>query len=121
MPWIAVGGLLAAAAVAAGAFGAHGLASRLDARGLELWETAARYLAYAAFGELAVGLLARLSDRTLAAPGLCLLVGALVFSGSLFALALGGPRRLGMITPAGGLLLILGFLLLAWQGIRGGP
>lgn len=117
--WIAVGAVLAALAVTAGAFGAHGLADRLEAGELELWETAARYLMYAALGLLAVGLAA---GRVAAAPagfaGWSLLAGGLLFSGTVAALALGGPRWLGAVTPLGGLLLIVGFLAFAWSALR---
>lgn len=116
--FIAIGAVLAASSVAAGAFGAHGLADRLDPRSLELWETAARYLMYAALGMVATGTLERVwAQRLLVAAGWCLLAGAVVFSGTVFALAIGAPRVLGAITPIGGLLLIAGFLLLAWAAL----
>jgi uncharacterized membrane protein YgdD (TMEM256/DUF423 family) len=116
--FITFGALLAAASVAAGAFGAHGLAARLDPRSLELWETAARYLMYGAVGLIGIGILERLwAERTLVVAGWCMLAGALVFSGTVFALALGGPRVLGAVTPIGGLLLIIAFLLVAWAAI----
>jgi uncharacterized membrane protein YgdD (TMEM256/DUF423 family) len=100
-----------AVAVAAGAFGAHALRARLDARSLELWETAARYLVIAAVGLLATGLVGPSKARSAAAWSLGL--GGLVFSGTVGALALGGPRMLGAITPLGGLGLIGGYVLLA--------
>ncbi|HEX5758384.1 MAG TPA: DUF423 domain-containing protein [Thermoanaerobaculia bacterium] len=119
--WIAIGALLAASAVAAGAFGAHALAARLDARALALWETAARYLMYSGLGLALLGLFARQAPASgaLRAAGWCLLLGAAIFSGTVFALALGGPRLLGAVTPLGGTLLILGFLLFAWAALRG--
>ncbi|HEX6203026.1 MAG TPA: DUF423 domain-containing protein [Thermoanaerobaculia bacterium] len=116
--FIVIGAVLAAASVGAGAFGAHGLADRLDPRSLELWETAARYLMYGAFGVIATGILERLwAQRLLVAAAWCLLAGTLVFSGTVFGLAVGAPRVLGAITPLGGLLLIAGFLLLAWAAL----
>jgi uncharacterized membrane protein YgdD (TMEM256/DUF423 family) len=119
MPWIAIGALGAALAVAAGAFGAHALAARLDAHALGLWETAARYLMYGALGILALGLAARQSPaRGFGAAGWCLAAGTLVFSGTVGALALGGPRWLGAVTPLGGLLLIAGFLVFGWTALR---
>lgn len=119
MPWIALGAFGAALAVAAGAFGAHALAGRLDAHSLSLWETAARYLMYGALGLLAVGLASRPAPaRGLAAAGWCLLAGTLIFSGTVGLLALGGPRWLGAITPIGGLLLIAGFVLFGWAALR---
>lgn len=116
--WIAAGAFLAALAIAAGAFGAHGLADRLEPRALELWETAARYLVYAAFGLIAVGLAGDRLGRGAAVAGWALAAGAVIFSGTVAALALGAPRWLGAITPIGGLLLIAGFLALAWSALR---
>jgi uncharacterized membrane protein YgdD (TMEM256/DUF423 family) len=116
--WIAVGAVGCALAVIAGAFGAHGLASRLDARQLALWETASRYLMYGAFGIVLAGLAgARFPGAERAAWAL--LAGTLVFSGTVAALALGGPRWLGAVTPLGGLLMIVGFLIFAWSALRG--
>jgi uncharacterized membrane protein YgdD (TMEM256/DUF423 family) len=116
--WIAAGALLAALSIAAGAFGAHGLADRLEPRSLELWETAARYLIYAAFGLLAVGLSGERLGRGAAVAGWSLLAGGVVFSGTVAALALGAPRWLGAVTPLGGLLLIAGFVALAVAALR---
>ena len=116
---ICSGAFACAAAVAAGAFGAHGLQGRLSAHALELWETAARYLIYGGFGTLLAGLAALHSQgRAIQWGGACLLVGAAVFSGTVFALALGGPRWLGALTPLGGTLMIAGFLLFAWGALR---
>jgi uncharacterized membrane protein YgdD (TMEM256/DUF423 family) len=117
--WIFLGALLGAVSVMAGAFGAHGLASRLDARSLELWETAARYLMYGAFALVLVGLLGRQGAvRGITGAGWCLLIGSLIFSGTVSVLALGGPRWLGAVTPIGGTLLIVGFLLFAWAALK---
>jgi uncharacterized membrane protein YgdD (TMEM256/DUF423 family) len=103
--------------VVAGAFGAHALAARLDARAIALWETAARYLMYSGLGLALLGLWARQAAAggggVERAAGWCFLAGAVVFSGTVFGLALGGPRWLGAVTPLGGTLLILGFLLFA--------
>lgn len=115
--WIAVGAVAAALAVVAGAFGAHALAARLDARSLALWETAARYLMYGGLALVLVGLAERGGLRS-GAAGWCLLLGSALFSGTVAALALGGPRWLGAVTPLGGVLLIAGFLLFAWSAIR---
>jgi len=115
---ILIGAIYCALAVAAGAFGAHGLAERLDPRALELWETASRYLMYSGLGLLAVGILDELwHERLLTAAAASLAIGGLVFSGTVFALALGAPRFLGAVTPLGGLLLIAGFLAVAWTAI----
>jgi len=117
---LVAGALLCAAAVAGGAFGAHALRGRLEPRALELWETAARYLMYAGLALLAFGL----AERQLPRPGLrlgaqLLLAGALVFSATVGALALGAPRWLGAVTPLGGVLMIAAFLVFAWAVARG--
>jgi uncharacterized membrane protein YgdD (TMEM256/DUF423 family) len=116
--WIGVGAAACALAVLAGAFGAHGLKARLDPQALELWETAARYLMYAGFGLIGIGLSGQLLDRPVDSAGWSLLAGALVFSGTVAVLALGGPRWLGAVTPIGGLLMIAGFALLAIGAFR---
>ena len=116
---IAAGALACALSVAAGAFGAHALEARLAERSLELWETASRYLIYGGLGTILAGLAAlRAPGALLTASGWCLLVGAAVFAGTVFALALGGPRWLGAVTPIGGTLLIVGFVLLAAGALR---
>lgn len=120
MNWIVLGALGGALSVAAGAFGAHGLAARLGPRELQLWETAARYLMYGSFALVLVGLFGTQAPRRgIDGAGWCLLVGSLIFSGTVFALALGGPRWLGAVTPIGGTLLIVGFLIFAWSAWQG--
>jgi uncharacterized membrane protein YgdD (TMEM256/DUF423 family) len=116
--WLASGAFGCALAVAAGAFGAHALRARLDARALELWGTAAQYLMYGSLALLAVGLAARGGLAGASRAGWALLAGTLLFSGTVGALAFGGPRWLGAVTPVGGILMILGFLLLAWAALR---
>ncbi len=119
MSWFAIGALYCAAAVAAGAFGAHGLESRLDPRALGQWKTAASYLTYAGLALLALGAFARSHPASLDGPGWTLALGGAIFSGTVFALALGGPRWLGAVTPLGGAAMIAAFLWLAiatWRG-----
>ena len=117
--WIAAGAFYCAVAVIAGAFGAHGLKARLDADSLALWETAARYLVYAGFGVVLVGLAAlHEARRGFDAAAVLLLVGGLIFSSTVAALALGGPRILGAVTPIGGTLLIAGFVVFAVAALR---
>lgn len=117
--WIAVGASACALAVVAGAFGAHGLKSRLGPDELALWETAARYFMYAGLGIVLVGLAALHEPRRgFDVAAVLLLAGGLVFSGTVAALSLGGPRFLGAVTPLGGLGLILGFVVFgvtAWR------
>jgi len=119
---LVTGGLLGAVAVAAGAFGAHGLAATLAASGQTAnWQTACTYCMHHALGMLAAGLVAALSQpasgRALAA-GRCFLLGTLIFSGCLAAIALTGFKILGAIVPIGGALMITGWVILATAAIR---
>lgn len=116
---LASGALWCALAIAAGAFGAHALAERLDERSLALWETAARYLMYGGVGATLVGIAGAQWPRGgFVLSGFCLLIGAVIFSGTVGAMALGAPRWLGAITPLGGVLMIAGFLTFAWTVLR---
>lgn len=115
--FVSTGAVCAALGVVLGAFGAHGLRDRIGAHELALWETATRYFISGAFGLLLYGLFDRKSERS-AWPGWLLLVGSALFSGSLYALALGAPRVLGVVTPFGGLFLIAGFLAFAFTARR---
>ncbi len=118
--WIRIGAILGGLAVAAGAFGAHGLKERLDARSLEVFETAAKYQMVHALALIAVGLLAtsNRSGAALTVAGWSFLLGILIFSGTLYGLAISGLKWLGAITPIGGLALIAGWVALA---IAAGP
>lgn len=121
MNWTGIGSLLLAAAVAAGAFGAHGLRNRLDAYSLSVYEKAVFYHFVHAIGILLVSLLAQANAITPAAAtriSALLFIGILIFSGSLYALAISGVRILGAITPIGGIAFIAGWLLLAWDAFR---
>jgi uncharacterized membrane protein YgdD (TMEM256/DUF423 family) len=102
--FLSAGGLAALAAVALGAFGAHALKGRLSPEMLAVWRTAVEYHFFHALGMLAVGFAAsRLPDSALLKwSGWLMLAGIVLFSGSLYALALSGERWLGAVTPAGG-------------------
>ena len=120
---LAAGALFALLSVAAGAFGAHGLRDSLGAYRLGIFETAARYQMYHALAMLAVGVLAvleRFSLQWLRAAALAFGAGILLFSGSLYLLAMGSPGWLGAITPVGGLLLMTGWLILLVSLLRAG-
>jgi uncharacterized membrane protein YgdD (TMEM256/DUF423 family) len=118
-PWFPTGSVMLAVAVAAGAAGAHALRTRLDPWSLDLWETAVRYLVIGGLGLLAAGLGGeRGSARAWWAAGGMLAAGTLIFSGTVGAIALGAPRWLGAVTPIGGVLLIVGFLAMAWAALR---
>lgn len=113
--WVGLAALFGLAAVAAGAFAAHGLQAQGDVRAAELVETASRYQmwhALALLGFLAHGRGGRL-------PVWCWSAGIVLFSFSLYALALGAPRAVGAVTPVGGSALLLGWAALAWQAFRG--
>lgn len=118
--WLRVGAVSGFLAVAAGAFGAHVLRARIEARALEVFETAVRYQMYHALALVVVGLLsaAPRPGQALSVAGWAFLVGTVLFSGSLYGLALSGPRWLGMITPFGGVGFLVGWLALA---VAAGP
>ena len=114
-----MGALFAGLAVAAGAFGAHALRDRLEPDMLAIFETAARYQMYHALALLAVAWAAvRWPDSSAVLAGWCFVAGIVVFSGSLYVLALTETRWLGAITPLGGLCLLAGWLALAWKLAR---
>ena len=116
---LGVAGLLLALATACGAFGAHALKGQLAPERLQLWETAVRYQFFQALGLLGVGLVLRSSEAgVLRAAAALLIAGVLLFSGSLYALALCAPRPLGALTPVGGLAWIIGWLLFAYGAWR---
>jgi len=114
------GAALGALGVAAGAFGAHGLKAWLAPEMLAVFETGVRYHLIHALALLGVAWAAtRWESRWIPAAGWLFVVGIVIFSGSLYALALSGVRGLGAITPFGGLAFIAGWLLLAcgaWTG-----
>ena len=104
------GAVLAGLAVAAGAFGAHALRNRLGAAELAVWETAVRYQMYHALALLLAGrVLAHNPARLLRLAGVLFGMGIVLFSGSLYLLAVTGQRWLGAITPFGGVAFLLGW------------
>lgn len=121
MNWSGVGAVMLALGVSLGAFGAHALRARFDAYAMDIWEKAVFYHFIHALGLLVVPVLARTgaigsagSDRV------CwlLIAGILIFSGSLYTLAITGIRTLGAITPFGGTAFIAAWLILAWELFR---
>jgi uncharacterized membrane protein YgdD (TMEM256/DUF423 family) len=118
---LALGAAFALLAVAIGAFAAHGLKAVLGSYQLGLFETAARYQMYHAFGLMIVGLVSlqtRFPERLLKSAALAFALGILLFSGSLYLLALTGIRWLGAITPLGGTAFIAGWLLLCVAALK---
>lgn len=115
---LAAAAINAAVAVAAGAFGAHGLRERLDARALEVFEIAVRYSLAHALGMAVCALAARAGIRGAVRAGWVMQAGVVLFAGTLYALALSGVKVLGAITPVGGVLMIVGWVLLAIAAMR---
>jgi uncharacterized membrane protein YgdD (TMEM256/DUF423 family) len=115
-----LGAVSAFLAVAAGAFGAHALRTRLSPDLLAVFETAARYQMYHALGLVAVAwVVTRWPGPWPMRAGWLFVAGTVLFSGSLYALALTGVRWLGAITPLGGLGFLAGWLCLAAGASRG--
>jgi uncharacterized membrane protein YgdD (TMEM256/DUF423 family) len=114
------GSISAAIAVAAGAFGAHALRARLPAESLATFETAARYQMYHALALIATAwIVSRWPDALAMWSGRCFIIGTILFSGSLYLIALTGIRKFGLITPFGGIAFLAGWILLALAVRRG--
>ncbi|MHA7872801.1 MAG: DUF423 domain-containing protein [Hyphococcus sp.] len=110
-------GIVGFVAVALGAFGAHGLEGRLSAEAQDWWATATLYALVHAAAALAVAL-AGVRHNAPKAAGWAFVIGAVVFSGSLYAMALGAPRILGAATPVGGVAFLAGWALVVVHGAR---
>lgn len=126
---IAFGAVSAVLAVAFGAFGAHFLEERVPADLLEVYETAAQYHFFHSLGMIAVGLLAMhvsdapagsAAERRLRWSAALMLTGIMLFSGSLYTMAMTGERWLGAITPLGGVSFLAAWALLAWGAVSSG-
>src|ERR1043166_9420061 len=114
--WLLIAAINGFISVAAGAFAAHALAAKLDPHMLDVFETGARYQMYHA---LALGLLGvQAPAKHLTCAGWCFALGILLFSGSLYVLALTGIGRLGAITPFGGGLFLAGWGLLGLAALK---
>lgn len=113
-----LGSLLALCAVLFGAFGAHALRETLSAHdSIQIWETAVRYQMWHALALIMLSMIpGTQSIPKMTSP--CFLVGSLLFSGSLYGLALNGPKWLGPVTPLGGLCLMIGWLLLVYSSYK---
>ena len=118
--FVVLGAMNAGISVAAGAFGAHGLKAVLAPDMLAVFETASRYQMYHGLALLVVGMMGtRVSARPLALAGWCFVAGSVLFSGSLYVLALSGIRWLGAITPLGGAAFLAGWIAVAWSAWTG--
>jgi uncharacterized membrane protein YgdD (TMEM256/DUF423 family) len=116
MNWSAIGAIFLCLAVVLGAFGAHGLRGRLDASSMSIYEKAVLYHFFHALGLLIVSMLPRIGALpSSVASWVCglLAIGIVLFSGSLYLLAVTGVGILGAITPLGGLAFIAAWILLA--------
>jgi uncharacterized membrane protein YgdD (TMEM256/DUF423 family) len=119
--FVFIGSLLALLGVAAGAFGAHALRPRLTPDMLAVFETGVRYQLVHALALLAVAwACGRWPGRGSAAAGWLFIAGIVLFSGSLYLLALTGIRSFGAVTPVGGLAFMLGWACLAWSAVHAG-
>ncbi|MDV2684588.1 DUF423 domain-containing protein [Alkalihalophilus lindianensis] len=119
--FILMGSIVMALSVAIGAFGAHGLEPRLSERMMKNYQTGVQYHMIHGIGLLIVGLVALklTSSSMLNGAGWSFLIGIILFSGSLYAMALTGVTKLGAITPIGGLAFIVGWVLLGLAAVRG--
>lgn len=114
--WLIVGAILAGLAVLLGAFGAHGLKSKVSPEDLAIFETGVRYHMYHALGLLLFGVIGfNVSQDVVQIPAYFLTAGILIFSGSLYLLVITDTRWLGAVTPIGGLCFIIGWFLLAFN------
>lgn len=112
---VATGAVLGGLAAALGAFGAHALKSRIGPGPFGWWQTAVEYQMWHALAVVALGLSGLQSARL---PAWIMAGGAILFSATLYAMALGAPRWLGAVTPLGGAAMIGGWGLLAWRAVR---
>ena len=122
MMFVFLGALNMAIAVMLGAFGAHGLKTKVTAEQLAWWHTGVDYHVYHALALLIIGTLIA-EQPQLAIPkgsAWALQVGIVIFSGSLYAMTLGAPRWFGAITPIGGTAFIVGWLWLAYSAWQKG-
>ncbi len=111
---LGIAGILLALATVLGAFGAHGLKAQLSPDQLQVYETAVMYHFFNALGLLGIGLTLRFVNVSAVRwAAVLVLVGIVLFSGSLYALTFGAPRPFGIVTPFGGLALIVGWICFA--------
>ena len=114
--YIITGSVFAALAILFGAFGSHALKGKLTLEQLEIYDIATRYLMFHALGIFAIGILGyQVPSEVLTWPLLIMVFGILIFSGSLYLISLSGYKKLGMVTPIGGLALIISWLMVAYN------
>lgn len=117
MWWIyilVIGAVMNAVGIGAGAFGAHAFKERFSPSDLAIYETAVKYWMYHALGVFVLALvMSRIENGYMKSSSVLMITGALIFSGSLIALVFTGQRQLGAVTPIGGVMLIVAWLLIA--------
>ena len=112
--YIIIGALLSALGIALGAFGSHSLKTKLNPDELVIYDIATRYLMYHAIGMISLGILAyNVPESILKVPAILMLIGIVLFSGSLYLISIKGFTKLGIITPLGGTAFIVSWVLLA--------
>lgn len=118
--YFVIGAINAALAIALGAFGAHGLEEALDEHYLEIFETGVRYHMYSALSLMIISLLAKQigESKLVLAGGRLIFTGTVIFSGSLYILALSGFSKLGMITPIGGVCMLAGWVCIIRSAVK---
>lgn len=116
--WFAAGSFLSAIGIGGGAFGAHALKGRLTPEDMAIFDTASRYLSIQSIGLIGIALLmTRIDSLALKISAVAMFLGILIFSGTLFLLVGTGVRWLGAITPIGGTLMIIAWLMAGWAAI----
>lgn len=118
--FIFLGSINAFLAVGLGAFGAHGLKSRISPEMLEIYQTGVQYHIFHALGLILIGIIAHwLSESNLILwSGALILAGIVVFSGSLYILSITGIRSFGAVTPIGGVTFLAGWILMAFAALK---
>ena len=117
--WIIIGSVLAALAVSIGAFGAHGLKSKVSSEDLVIFETGVRYQMYHSLGLILIGILGfHFPSNIIQLPAALFIIGIIIFSGTLYLIPLTGLRWLGAITPIGGTAFITGWIALVYNIIK---
>ena len=114
--YLIAGSIFAALAILFGAFGSHALKEKLSLEELEIYDIATRYLMFHALGIFGIGILGyQVPSQILIIPFSLMTFGILIFSGSLYLISLIGYKKLGMVTPIGGLALIISWIMLAYN------
>jgi uncharacterized membrane protein YgdD (TMEM256/DUF423 family) len=118
--FLIIGAVNAAIAVILGAFGAHGLEGKLSARMMEVYQTGVQYHFYHALGLIVIAFLADKLPNSASVPwaGWVMLIGIILFSGSLYVLSTTGMTKLGMITPLGGMAFIISWILIIVAAVK---